>query len=75
MAVLKESCTKSIILPIQLAALDSLMEMCPVGNPSSDTASVVGVIGEWLKVQMQHPWGHVLDEQLKQKLQSGTINQ
>lgn len=71
-AVLKESCThtKSIILPIQLAALDSLMEMCPVGSPSDSTASVVGVVKEWLKVQMQHPWGHVLNEQLEQKLQS-----
>ncbi len=66
MALLKESSTRHIPLLIQLASLDSLLEICPVDNPSS--APVVAAVRMWLGKQMQHPWGPVLRQELEHKL-------
>ena len=68
-AILKESSTKAIPLPVQLAALDSLLEICPLhNNPSS--GQIVGVVRVWLQAQMLHPWGRVLTNEFEHKLQS-----
>jgi hypothetical protein len=66
MALLKELSDQPIPLSIQLAALDSLLEVCPMDDPSS-AAPIVGVARVWLNAQMKHPWGHVLSRELKSK--------
>lgn len=66
-ALLKESDSKKFSLPVQLAAVDSLLEMCPMSHPSSQL--VVGVVKAWLDKQMCHPWGCVLYNEFNHRFQ------
>lgn len=52
-----------ITLPIQIAAMDSLLEMYPVKKPSSK--QVVDVIKGWLRTQLPHTWGRSLNDEFE----------
>ena len=65
-AVLKEATTRHITLPIQLAALDSLLEASPLDRPSSEP--MLGVVRAWLQAQRHHPWGQVLSTDIENRL-------
>ena len=60
-----------ISFPVQLAAVDSLLELCPPANPR--TQELVGVVKAWLKRQSGKPHGAVLCNELGPRLQALTI--
>ena len=59
-----------ISFPVQLAAVDSLLELCPPANPR--TQELVGVIKAWLKRQSGKPHGAVLCNEFGPRLQALT---
>ena len=65
-ALVKESAAKKVSFLIQLAAVDSLLEMCPINNRSY--IQVIDVVKEWLRTQMSHPHGHVLGREFDHRL-------
>ena len=60
-----------ISFPVQLAAVDSLLELCPPANPR--TQELVGVVKAWLKCQSGKPHGPVLCNEFGPRLQALTI--
>ena len=59
-----------ISFPVQLAAVDSLLELCPPANPRMQ--ELVGVIKAWLKRQSGKPHGAVLCNEFGPRLQALT---
>ena len=60
--------THTVSLPIQLAAADSLLELCPPHHPAAKEA--VAAINTWLKAHCRHPAGMVLAQEFNSRLQS-----
>lgn len=65
MALLNKS--DMVSFPVQLAAVDSLLELCPPSHPR--TLEVVGVVRAWLKQQSGKPHGNVLCQEFCARLQ------
>lgn len=60
--------THTVSLSIQLAAADSLLELCPPHHPAAKEA--VAAINTWLKAHCRHPAGMVLAQEFNSRLQS-----
>ena len=59
--------THIVSLPIQLAAADSLLELCPPRHPSAKEATAA--INTWLEAHCRHPAGMVLAQEFNSRLQ------
>ena len=59
-----------ISFPIQLAAVDSLLELCPQGHPRSQ--ELVGVVRAWLKKQAGKPHERFLFQEFSPRVQAIT---
>ena len=69
MALLNKS--DQVSFPVQLAAIDSLLELCPPSH--ARTPELVGVVKAWLKQQSGKPHGSVLFQELCPRLQAFNV--
>lgn len=58
--------------PLQLAAIDSLFELCPPMHPRA--ADVVGVVRVWLNGLREHPAKSFLTKELNERLSTYRVS-